>query len=125
MVIYISGPVTGIPNLNKKAFCAAYREIARLKVRPRLRDMKIINPLHIGARLRSYFNLHFAHPPQWSDYMRACVKKLMDADCVYFLSGWAESEGASVERYIAKRLGIPAADSMEKLKDIVEAIYAD
>jgi hypothetical protein len=125
MTVYISGPVTGIPKLNKKSFCAAYREIARLKARPRLRDMKIINPLHIGARLRGCFNLRLGRLPQWSDYMRACVKKLMDADCVYFLSGWTESEGASIERYIAKRLGIPCADSAGELKKIMEANCAN
>jgi tryptophan 2,3-dioxygenase len=53
--------------------------------------------------------------------MRACLKKLADADCVYFLSGWRQSEGASLERYISSRLGIPCANGVEELKNIVEA----
>jgi hypothetical protein len=104
-----------MPNGNKKAFCAAYGEIARLKARSRLRDMKIINPLRIGARVDRAFAAKGAKPA-WADYMRACVKKVCDADICYFLKGWDASGGARVERYLAKRLEIPCADSIEELE---------
>jgi hypothetical protein len=117
MTVYISGAVTGIPNRNKEAFSRAYSDIARLKRKAVLRNMKIINPLHIGRRVEKVLSAKNSEPA-WADYMRACVKKLCDADCVYFLKGWDMSEGACVERYIATRLGIPCADSMEELRKI-------
>jgi hypothetical protein len=119
MTVYISGAITGIPNGNKKAFSRASSAIARLKRNPSLRDMKIINPLHVGGRVEKAFAAKNAEPA-WSDYMRACIKKLCDADCLYFLKGWDASPGARVERYIALRLGIPCADSMEELWKIME-----
>lgn len=81
--------------------------------------MKIINPLHLGARLEKTFAARGKGAPIWGDYMRACIKKLVDADCAYFLKDWTQSDGASVERYIAKWLGIPCVDSMEELKNIL------
>jgi hypothetical protein len=119
MTVYISGPVTGIPNGNKKAFSRASSDIARLKRNPSLRDMKIINPLHIGRRVEKAFAAKNAEPA-WSDYMRACIKKLCGADCIYFLKGWNASTGARAERYIALMLGIQCADSMEDLRKILE-----
>jgi hypothetical protein len=80
--------------------------IGEFKSRPHLRDMKIINPLHIATWLEKSFAAR-GKEPAWEDYMRACIKKLCDATCVYFLDDWAQSEGATVERYIAKRLNIP------------------
>jgi hypothetical protein len=120
MTVYISGPITGIANRNKKSFCAAYTEIARLKKHPRLRNMKIIDPIRIGAWVDKAFSKKNVEPA-WTDYMRECIKKLCAADCVYFLKGWDASEGACVERYIAKRLCISCADSIEELKKIMEA----
>jgi|LSQA01.1.fsa_nt_gi hypothetical protein len=119
MTVYISGAVTGIPNRNKKAFGEAYADIARLKRHPQLRDMKIINPLRIGTKVDKAFAAQGAEPA-WVDYMRECVKRLCDADCAYFLKGWDMSDGANVERYIAKRLSIPCADNLEELKRILK-----
>lgn len=120
MIVYISGAVTGIPNNNKRAFQHAYSQIAELKKYPRLRTMKIINPLHIGARTERRFAARGKGTPEWTDYMRACIQKLCDVDCVYFLKDWTQSEGAAMERYVAKRLNIPCADSMDELKKLLE-----
>jgi hypothetical protein len=116
VTVYISGAITGIPNRNKKAFEDASWKISELKRYSGLRDMKIINPLHIGRRLEKSFTANGWGEPVWSDYMRVCVKKLVDVDCVYFLEDWTRSEGASVERYIAKRLSIPCVDNITELK---------
>jgi hypothetical protein len=122
MTVYISGAVTGIPNNNKQAFQCAYTWIADAGRRYSAENIKIINPLHIAARLRKSFAAQGRGEPEWADYMRACIKKLCDATCVYFLSDWAQSKGASMEWYIAKRLNIPCADSMSELKKIMEAL---
>jgi hypothetical protein len=104
MTVYISGAVTGKSNNNRRAFQSAYGAILELKYRyPGLRNMRVINPLHVAACLEKFFAVCGKETPVWEDYMRACIKKLCDADYIYFLKDWAESEGATVERYIAKR----------------------
>jgi hypothetical protein len=119
MIVYISGAISGVPNDNKRAFQCAYTVVNDFKGHPHLQNMKIINPLHIGARLRKSFSAQGKKEPAWEDYMRACIKKLCDATCVYFLNDWAQSNGASLERHIAKRLNIPCADNRDELKKIL------
>jgi hypothetical protein len=119
MIVYISGAVTGIPNNNKPSFQWAYSGIASSGRRLGIEKLKIINPLHVAERLRKSFKAQGRGEPEWADYMRACIKKLCDATCVYFLNDWAQSDGASLERHIANRLNIPCVDSMEELKEIL------
>jgi hypothetical protein len=118
MKVYISGAITGIKNNNKAAFAGAYNQIADLKRRLHLPGLKIVNPIHIGMRINKKFSAA-GNEPDWSDYMRACIKKLCEATHVYFLDDWATSNGASLERHIAKRLGIPCADNIDELRNLL------
>jgi nucleoside 2-deoxyribosyltransferase len=121
MTVYIAGPVTGLPDNNKKAFQIAFRCLWDMKRTSRYCDMKIINPLtHVAKRLERQFAAK-GKRPEWADYMRACIKKLVEADCVFFLVDWVKSDGATLERYIAKRLGIPIVDNITELLEILEA----
>ena len=123
MTIYISGPITGLPNNNKSAFKNAVSQLLKIKRTTRFCTLRIINPLsHIAIRIDKQFAAK-GKRPEWTDYMRGCIKKLTEADCVLFLDGWAQSEGATMERYIAKRLDIPCADNITELKKILEAKY--
>jgi len=70
--------------------------------------------------MRATFKKKGKGDPKWTDYMRGCIKKLLAADCAFFLPDWAQSEGASLERYIASRFGIPCADDLEALKEIIK-----
>lgn len=122
MTVYISGPISGRTDNNKAAFRAASSRILEIKKSAQIHGMKIINPLtNIARRLDRQFAAK-GKEPQWVDYMRACIKKLVEADCVFFLADWAKSDGASIERYIAKRLGIQIADNLTELKKIMEGI---
>ena len=123
MTVYISGAITGIKDDNRAAFRAAYSEVAGIKSMANLQRLKIINPITVASRLRKSFDSRNEGEPTWQDYMRACIKKLCESDCVYFLPDWAHSEGASLERYIAKRLNIPFADSKEELIKIIGENY--
>ncbi|MDA3958393.1 DUF4406 domain-containing protein [Oceanispirochaeta sp.] len=96
--IYISGPMTGIKDFNREAFMKAEKEL--------LSDYIVINPVRIASALRVEFLLKESDPPEWSDYIRADTKALMDADCIYMLKGWQGSKGADLERYIALCLGL-------------------
>lgn len=88
---YISGPITGMKNLNREAFFRAEVHIvATLLGYP-------INPHRVGACLPD--------SATWLDYMRVDIAAMMEADTVYMLRGWWKSRGARIEWFIAKLLG--------------------
>jgi hypothetical protein len=121
MTIYISGPITGKKDFNRKAFERAKDQI--LKDCGLLPGIKIINPLQIGDWVDKHFReIKIKTPPAWADYMRADIKALMDCSHVFFLDGWQKSRGATVEHFIAQTLGIPCIKSMAKLKSIFHEI---
>jgi hypothetical protein len=100
MIVYISGPITGIENNNREAFYVKEREIRKLD------DVsEVINPIKIAAEVDREKRFE-QYPPSWSDYMRACIKKLCDADYIVFLPGSKNSKGSMLEREIAERLSI-------------------
>ena len=86
--VYISGPMTGLPDLNVYEFSFAE---ARIKAA----GMKPVNP-------------HTLCDPSWdwSKCMRADVKALCDCDAIFLLQGWEKSQGAQLELHIAHRLGL-------------------
>ncbi|WP_447593629.1 DUF4406 domain-containing protein [Aquipseudomonas campi] len=85
--IYLSGPMTGLPEFNYPAFHA---EAARL----RALGYHVENPAE--------------NPPQesWEAYMAVCIPQLATCDTIALLPGWSESRGALRERHEAVRLGI-------------------
>lgn len=89
--IYISGKITGEPNLNREKF-----EAAEWHVKKVLRGFPI-NP----------HKLPDDHNKSWCAYMRVCVGALTDCDSVVALDDWKRSRGAIREIIIAKWLGIP------------------
>lgn len=92
--VYISGPITGLPDLNKHEFNKA-----------------ALNMTLIGV---DYFNPQDIPPPKenlegkalWRYYMRECVKELPSCSHIFMLRGWYRSEGATEEHRIAKMLGL-------------------
>lgn len=86
--VYLSGPMTGLPELNFPAFHAA---AARL----RADGLSVVNPAEIGAAGMT-----------WEQCMRADIKALCDCDAVMLLPGWESSKGAHLELHLAHRLGM-------------------
>jgi len=122
MTVYISGPIT--EDDNRALFRAAYSTVVDIKSISNLK-LKITSSITIASRLRAFFNNQNKGEPSRLDYMKACIKKLCEADCVFFLPdwAWAHGDGASLERYIAKRLNIPFADSKGELIKIIGENY--
>jgi hypothetical protein len=86
--IYLSGPMTGLPDLNFPAF---YSMAARL----RAAGYAVINPAELD------------HPTkEWSDCLRRDIVALMGCHTVATLPGWEHSKGARLEVLIADRLGM-------------------
>ena len=117
MIVYLSGPITGMPENNRRVFTDFERRIR--KIAPR--KIKVYNPIKFKKTVDRRF-AGSSRKPEWEDYMRFDIAKLMEADCVCLLKGWELSKGAALEYYIAIRLGIPCADSVEEIKKFYEEL---
>ena len=86
--IYISGPMTGLPENNYTAFHAAERALTE-------HGHDVINPARPA-------------PSDWTwlDFMRRAVRDLSTADAVATLPGWPQSRGARAEVDLARGLGL-------------------
>ncbi len=87
--VYISGPMTGHPDLNFPAFHQAEQAISALGLHP-------INPARINPDSAM----------GWTACMRADIKALCDCDAIALLPGWEYSKGAHLELHIAHRLDL-------------------
>ena len=94
-IVYISGPVTGIPNHNKPQFELAEKML--------LKRFQAFNPSRIdwptGRVLEGL--------PLWQYFMHHCVKAIPDCDAMLMLPNWQNSKGAMWEHKIAEMLGLP------------------
>jgi hypothetical protein len=123
IVVYISGPITGKRDNNRRVF-----EKAHAKIIEAFPDIKIIDPQDVAREIEADFdlinkNLYHKKKPQWGDYMRRCIPRLCIATHVYFLKGWENSKGAALERHIAETLDIPCVESIDALKKAVGKNY--
>lgn len=91
MKVYISGPMTGIPDYNFPAFNTAAE-------RWRAEGWEVVNPAeNFGGRV------DLTRP----EYMRLDIQHLLNVDALAVLAGWQRSKGASLEVAIAQELGLP------------------
>ena len=88
MRVYVSGPMSGLPDHNYPAFIAAAKRIRTLGHEP-------VSPHTIGQH----------DGWTWDDYMEAAVKLQRGCDVIFLLPGWRQSRGATVEYYVALALG--------------------
>lgn len=106
-MIYLSGPMTGLPDYNYPVF----REAAKT--------------------LRSYGQVVFDPSEAFEGrtdlpkevYMRKDLEELLKADVVALLPGWQNSSGALLEVEVAKQCGIP----IRLLEELIatEGVYLD
>lgn len=102
--VYISGPMTGEPNLNFEAFEQAENKIKSL-------GFTVFNP-HKFEELQNEDFLNkiksLNQNESWSEYMKIdLVKMLQNCDFVLALNNWERSRGATIEIFLAKSLGLP------------------
>lgn len=87
--IYLSGPMTGLPEFNFPAFHAAAARLRAL-------GLDVVNPAEINVETGG----------DWHDYLKADIKALCDCTALALLPGWMQSNGAHLELHIAHRLGL-------------------
>lgn len=93
MKIYLCGPITGRPNQNIDQFRKREQHLTKL-------GYKVVVPHDLFKNVNT---TNFEH----SDYMRHCIKALMDCQMVAQLTDWHLSKGAKIETDLARRLDIP------------------
>ncbi len=105
--IYISGPMTGQPDLNFPAFHAAAERFRKA-------GWDVANPAeNFGGR---------TDLPREA-YLRADVTMLAGCDAIALLPGWQESHGATLEYLLAGELGLEVfgADTMRPAEGLPDA----
>lgn len=108
MRLYVSGPMTGLPEHNYPTFAAATNAL-----------------VDAGYDVSSPHEIVITKPhgePTWHDYMRAAVRMLTHCDAIAVLPGWEKSRGALVEIDLARALDMPVlavADLVEKAPLVV------
>lgn len=100
MRVYISGPMTGRPHLNRDVFNAAEDLL-------RLNGYDPINPSSNGL----------SDDATYDEHMRADLRMLLEADAVAVLPGWELSRGSQIETRLASDLGMPVRPVGDYLED--------
>ena len=90
-IIYLSGPMTGMPERNFPAFHAAAEFY-------RAQGYTVIDPAELPGESE-------AHPWEW--FLRRDIIAMLEggADTIVLLPGWQTSRGAKLEKYVADALG--------------------
>lgn len=98
MKIYISGPISGMPDGNRAAFEAAEKAVQDAGHDP-------VNPHNNGV----------ADGATWAQHMRTDIVMMLGCDAVLMLAGWQKSKGACFESWIADHLDVPVFFSIDQL----------
>lgn len=114
ITVYLSGPMSGLPDLNFPTFNAAAHALRQI-------GYSVINPAEFKTKTDG-----MTEAEAWRAYMQVDIKALVDCDAIVMLPGWAESRGACLERSIAQGLQMPVMTLTDAIIDApshVEAAY--
>ena len=94
--IYLSGPMTGLPEFNYPAFNAAAAHLRGL-----------------GYVVESPSELPEPPCKSWAGYMRLALAQLVRCEVTVRLPGWQNSRGAVIESSLSRILGMQVCDYSE------------
>jgi hypothetical protein len=98
--LYLSGPMTGIKDLNKPVFEEAAKKL-------RKKGYRVINPHDLDKK----------EPKRsWEDCLRRDIRHEMSCSAIATLPRWKKSRGALLEVYIGKALKYPVKPVLSWLK---------
>ena len=92
-VIYVSGKITGTSEYGDRFSAVEDKLIAE--------GYEVLNPVRTGKWLERYLE---PEKPTWVQYMKHAIAAMMQADYIYMMSGWNQSKGARLERFLARVL---------------------
>lgn len=89
--LYLSGPMTGVPDLNRPAFNAAAKAL-------RSAGYAVVNPPELDR-----------NEPRttWKECLQRDIRHMMLCGAVATLPNWTKSRGANLEIYVGKKLSYP------------------
>lgn len=103
-VVYIAGPMTGMPGKNYAAFMEAEEQLREAGYVP-------LNPVRVDDDFCDS-TCPMAHETDedhhWTWYMRRALAMLTQAHAIALLPGWEASRGVEVEKFIAHALDMDA-----------------
>lgn len=117
--VYIMGPMSGRPNLNREAFSIANDKLL-------LHGYWPINPHHIESPFPR--GEPFKQEQMYRQVMPMDVFALSTADAVIALPGWEMSRGSALEAHAADLMGIPIYtydDDSTEWKGTIEEYISD
>ena len=93
--IYIAGPMTGKPDLNRDEFYKAAKRLGESKS-----YFEVIDP-H-GVAIDEFWD----EETPLSEVASVLLGLLTNCDAIYMLRGWEQSKGATAEHAVAKWIGL-------------------
>ena len=87
--IYLSGPMTGIADMNFPAFNTESKRLRGL-------GYDVVNPVDVNPDISL----------GWHECMRRDIAALLTCDTLALLEGWQKSAGAHLEMHVAHRVGM-------------------
>lgn len=94
-IVYISGPMSGIPNDNHEAFDAMEERLEK-------EGYETVNPARLTREAINSGRKNLTR----QDFYRQDFKALCDCDAIILLDGWVHSHGARFERQLAVEIGL-------------------
>ena len=106
MRVYLSGPITGNKNYHLDFLKAENRVTSIFK------GADVINPMWLNNVLPN---------GKHDEYMALCIPLVGMSDMMVMLLGWEKSKGATIERSLAKEIGISIVELSELEQNTAEA----
>lgn len=111
MKLYVAGKISGLP------WAEVTAKFGAAQVALEVKGFAVVNPLAVVSK-------HHGISPKadrlldtpWEWCMRWCIASLTNCDAVVMLPCWADSRGATLERYLAGSLNIPVFDGLNDPK---------
>lgn len=105
--IYLSGPMTGLPEYNFPEFRRVAKQLYE-------KGFEVVNPA--DNVIPEYPTDRVPETKEerqkmWVAFMRKDIKAIADCDAIAVLRGWQNSRGARLEVTIAHMLGMPILDA--------------
>jgi hypothetical protein len=101
--LYLSGPMTGIPDYNRPAFEQAAFDL-------RSRGFEVVSPIELdhnaGTSHDSETGFDFTHE-EWEQFLERDYEALQGCAAICLINGWEKSGGAGREGHYAMKLGLP------------------
>ena len=91
LVVYLSGPMTGIADFNRAEFDRRAQELRRL-------GFLVRNPADISRE--------FGTDRPYEFYFKRALRMMLDADVVYVFGDTTQSRGVEMELQVAKMAGM-------------------